>query len=511
MSDNTFERDLRVVLRDLAPTDVPASLRDAVAAVPRTHTAPRHGARADRAANRRRFLAFAGIAAVTAVAAVGLALALGGSFNGQVAGPPPTIAPSQPAPTQLASSDWIRLTYGIVDQAGASSAPDPSQTAADAEGAFQIAANRLQSEGIPYAGHVLPDGFSLTVPNARMADAERIIGTTGDLEFVPMGHQRVEAGTVIDLAAHPPLFGAGSFVSATIGRDQTGNRTVDLVLASNAQATFATYTAGHIGEYVAIVLDGQVLDAPVIQSAIPNGQVQVQSGGGGFDLAAAERLVMWLQWGPMPRPLMERNAEPVAAPGGARTPEPAVSPPTSAPSEGSSPLSTKDPGASHPFSAILVANACLGPVGHDLPTGYEPGPPLLMQDDGSKGNAMFALPVKDASDRVSIVACRFTWQPDGTVSVVATSASTVPAAIDTPAVIDEVVASAPGAPGHLITGRATGGVKRIVAEFADGSSVEAARADSDWMIVSSTDAALKRVVAYGADGTAIWSGTAPNP
>ena len=176
-----------------------------------------------------------------------------------------------------------------------------------------------------------------------------------------------------------------------------------------------------------------------------------------------------------------------------------------------SPLPTGSSGATDPLTGTLVADACLASGGLTLPTGYEPGSSLLQQDDGSTGNAMFVLPVKDAPDWVSMVACRYTWQPDGTVSVVATWGGSLPAAIDTPAVIDEILASAPGAPGQLITGRATGGVKRVVAEFADGSSAEAARSGGYWMVVSSTDAALKRVTAYDADGKGIWSGTGPNP
>jgi hypothetical protein len=328
MSEDTFERDLRLVLRDLAPVDAPASLREAVAAVPRTHPLPR---RAVRASNRGRFLAFAGLAAVIAVAAVGLALALGGGLLGNVAAPSPSSA--SPA------TSWIKLTYAIgATGQGASAKPSPDpDTAATV---MEIVTSRLESERIPYN---LTEGisqFSLAVPADRASDVEKLVGTTASVVFVPLGNEPVSAGASLDLSAHPKLFGEDAITSAAIGTDQTGQRTVDLTLSAAATTTFATYTATHIGEYFAVVLDGQVIIAPVIQTAIPNGQVQIETGDvGGWDLAAAQRFITWLQFGSLPAPIIEVGSETVAPPEAPWTPAPLASDsPTSAPSLAASPL-----------------------------------------------------------------------------------------------------------------------------------------------------------------------------
>ena len=67
--------------------------------------------------------------------------------------------------------------------------------------------------------------------------------------------------------------------SATVGTDQNGRPAVDFVLKSDGAQKFSDYTAGHVGSYFAITLDGAVVSAPVIQNAIPNGNVQITGGG----------------------------------------------------------------------------------------------------------------------------------------------------------------------------------------------------------------------------------------
>ena len=70
---------------------------------------------------------------------------------------------------------------------------------------------------------------------------------------------------------------------------------------------FADYTADHIGDYFAIVLDGKVITAPVINSADPgrSGPDQQNSSIGGYPLAEAQNLVTILQFGQLPFPIQE--------------------------------------------------------------------------------------------------------------------------------------------------------------------------------------------------------------
>jgi len=66
------------------------------------------------------------------------------------------------------------------------------------------------------------------------------------------------------------------------------------------------YTGKHIGEYLALTLDGKVLSAPVIQAAIPGGRVEIMTGSaGGFEAAELDRLVRIINGGPLPFALRE--------------------------------------------------------------------------------------------------------------------------------------------------------------------------------------------------------------
>jgi len=102
------------------------------------------------------------------------------------------------------------------------------------------------------------------------------------------------------------LFSGDQVASASIDANQSGQRTVDIVLRDAGARLFGDYTAGHVGDYFAVVLDGTVITAPTISEAIPGGQVQIsQSGQGGYPLAEAQDLVTILQFGQLPFPLQE--------------------------------------------------------------------------------------------------------------------------------------------------------------------------------------------------------------
>jgi len=326
MTHDKLERDLRLVLRDMAPTDAPAALREAVAAVPRTHPVPASRAAA---ANRQRFLAFAGIAAVIAVVAAGLALTLSGRFNVNVAAPSPSAAVASPSATA-----WTRLTFVYADPGTSSASPAASASSGSGRTQIDIAGMRLSEVGIAYSITAHPDGFSVTVPADAEALAVRSL-VTGRLDFVPLGSAPVATGGTVDLKVHPALFSNDGVGSAYAGTDQTGGRTLGFTLTGSASKAFAAYTRAHIGEYFAIVLDGKVLTAPVIQSAIANGQVEITTpSAGGVDLETSTLLAAIIVTGPLPRPLIQTSSAQVAPPSEVSTPAPSTAPtptPTAAP------------------------------------------------------------------------------------------------------------------------------------------------------------------------------------
>jgi preprotein translocase subunit SecD len=146
---------------------------------------------------------------------------------------------------------------------------------------------------------------------------EQLVGQTGRLDFVPIppGEQPPTEGQTLDPATHPVLFSGDQVTSATIGTDPTtGGRTVNFVLKQVGTDLFARHTADNVGEFFAITLDGKVISAPSIRSAIPNGQVVIEAGGaGGFSLKEATNLVTVLRFGSLPFPITQVSAEQISA------------------------------------------------------------------------------------------------------------------------------------------------------------------------------------------------------
>ncbi len=159
------------------------------------------------------------------------------------------------------------------------------------------------------------DRVVVELPGVEDPESVRsLIGQTGRLDFVPIPPEvqtPPAEGTTID---YPVLFSGDQIESATIGTGQTGGRTVNFVLRPEGARLFAEHTRQHLREYFAITLDKAVISAPVIESEIPNGQVQISAGGaGGFPLAEAQNLVTVLKFGSLPFPIRELSNEQISA------------------------------------------------------------------------------------------------------------------------------------------------------------------------------------------------------
>jgi preprotein translocase subunit SecD len=226
---------------------------------------------------------------------------------------PTTAATLQPSAAASAQADGLlRIEYQAHPNG------DVNPTAADLVAIIAIVEHRLASNHI-VGSTVHAEGVDRVVvelPTAIDTDAARtLIGQTGHLDFVPLGTTQMEAGDVVDPTKFPALFSASEVESAAIGTSsQSGQRVVAFVLKPGGAKLFEDYTAAHIGKYFAIVLDGTVISAPVINSAIPGGHVEISSGGiGGYPLKEAQNLVAILQYGSLPFPIVELSNEVVSS------------------------------------------------------------------------------------------------------------------------------------------------------------------------------------------------------
>ena len=145
------------------------------------------------------------------------------------------------------------------------------------------------------------DMSSLT-PNEAIA----LVGTKIETDFGQSANANPTpaAGETVTPTAELPVFhtimtGAGlKNVAVTTG--QAAEFQVAFELQSGETETFADYTAAHVGQILAIVLDKEVISVPSINQPITDGQGVIT---GNFNQQTANELAIQLRYGSLPIPL----------------------------------------------------------------------------------------------------------------------------------------------------------------------------------------------------------------
>jgi preprotein translocase subunit SecD len=88
--------------------------------------------------------------------------------------------------------------------------------------------------------------------------------------------------------------------TAGVSVDQSGSPYVSFELTSDGAKLFGDYTSQHVSDYLAIVLDKQVISVPQIQTAITTGSGSIT---GSFTADEANSLAVQLRYGALPIPL----------------------------------------------------------------------------------------------------------------------------------------------------------------------------------------------------------------
>ncbi|SDC32619.1 protein translocase subunit SecD [Actinokineospora iranica] len=88
---------------------------------------------------------------------------------------------------------------------------------------------------------------------------------------------------------------------------------VSVSFKSEGSRIWAEYTASHVRERAAFVLDTEVVSAPTIESAISGGDTQISGGQGGFKQSEAQKLANVLKFGSLPLSFEPSEAETVSA------------------------------------------------------------------------------------------------------------------------------------------------------------------------------------------------------
>jgi protein-export membrane protein SecD len=159
------------------------------------------------------------------------------------------------------------------------------------------------------------------------AELERLVGQTAQLTFQMVNTeasiQEALAGSIPpdsellrDAAGTPYLVKRRILVSgenlqqATVGSDQNRQVAIDFRFDSQGARRFGEATAANIGKPFAIILDGKVISAPTIISAITNGSGQIT---GSYTIASASEFTNLLNGGALPAPLKVEERRTVTA------------------------------------------------------------------------------------------------------------------------------------------------------------------------------------------------------
>jgi preprotein translocase subunit SecD len=210
---------------------------------------------------------------------------------GESAAPGDAAAPTAAAPTDAAPTD----------PAAPTDAAAPIDPAAPSDGA--VADPSLPEPGAP--------------PVTQEAAAAEYATLTCDPEDtspeVDLPESHVAACTQDGSAKYllgPAIIEGTQVADASAGTQQaTGEWVVLLDFESDAEATWAAYTAANVGNNVAFTLDGRVISAPTIQGAITSNPTTIT---GSFDQESAEELANQLRYGALPLTFTQATAQSIS-------------------------------------------------------------------------------------------------------------------------------------------------------------------------------------------------------
>lgn len=174
-------------------------------------------------------------------------------------------------------------------------------TQEDMEAAKSVIENRINALGVAEPEVRLEGSNRISVELPGVEDAEeavRVIGTTAKLQFIRYDNGEIilEGGQLKKASAYmnQEAVSASDMYGVSLEFNNEGTK----AFAAATTDLVTSYAADDSNRIIAIVLDGQIISAPRVNEAIPNGKAQIS---GSFEtFEDAQSLAMMLQGGALP-------------------------------------------------------------------------------------------------------------------------------------------------------------------------------------------------------------------
>ncbi len=195
--------------------------------------------------------------------------------------------------------------------------------------ARQIVENRVNGMGVSEASVQAVGSRRILVELPGIEDSQQAIETvkgTGLLEFIDMStvsqdqaytllgmpvkttYNQATITDTLTMTATNSLLDVvwttamtGEIIKTAFANvDDLGTYQVDITFTDQGGEKFAAYTAAHVGDVLGIVLDGVLISAPSISTAIDQGSAYIS---GSFTSESANQLAVQLRYGALPIPL----------------------------------------------------------------------------------------------------------------------------------------------------------------------------------------------------------------
>ena len=223
-----------------------------------------------------------------------------------------------------------KITMGLDIRGGLSviltaHADEGQQLTADMmDRAETIIRNRVDGLGVKEASVQRQGDDSLLIQVPGIDDPQaalKVLGETGRLEFADVNsitdadakaaiqagddNVKLKDGTYSVIEVNGKKLTGEVIKDASVGQSQQGGIVVDLTMNGDGTKVWSDYTSKNIGNQVAVVLDGTVKSAPVVNDAIRDGRTQIS---GKFTAEDAKSLRTVLVSGSLPVTLERSEA-----------------------------------------------------------------------------------------------------------------------------------------------------------------------------------------------------------